>query len=319
MAKTQTFIERAAEVWALSPTQVLDILSLPTQKAVRLNPLKAKKTTLTSLAKQKIILQPIKWAPDCYSVISGYELVSKTKEFIHGEIVLQDSASFVPTFSLEPKPTERILDVCAAPGMKTTHIAALSDNKATITANDSSKTRFFKLRDILELHNIAATATLHDARFLHIAFKGQQFDKILLDAPCSGEAAIRPEEPKTYSSWSMAKIKRLSTLQKKLIAEAYDKLAVGGCLVYSTCTIAPEENEAVVNYLLKKRPGAHLVPVTVKPDDARNGLATWQGKEYSSELAKACRLLPSTEHEAFFTAKIVKANDSYAQEDFYRR
>lgn len=315
--RLQTLLERTADAWQVSRAEAKSLLSISNSKAVRVNPLKAKKSTLKDIKALGVVLEPLPWCKDAYTVKSSYDKLSKSDLFTSGAFILQDPASFVPVLALNPIPGEDILDICAAPGGKTTHIAALSKNKATITANDTSRARFFKMRDMFDRYGAKVQTTLYDGRFLHKHLKGQQFDKILLDAPCSGEAAMNPGKPSSYDQWSTAKIKRLSRLQEQLIMAAYDVLKPGGTLVYSTCTIAPEENELVVAYLLKRRP-ASLQPIAVDIADARPGLTAWHGKELPAQLASAIRLLPSSQHEAFFTAKIVKPTSAIdATEDVY--
>lgn len=316
--RLQTLLERAADAWQVSIGDAQNLLSLANNKSVRINPLKAKKSTLKDIKTLGVDLRPISWCPNAYTVTKGREKLSTSELFNSGLFILQDPASFVPVLALDPKPGEDILDICAAPGGKTTHIAALSKNKAHIVANDTSRARFFKMRDMFSRYGVQAVTTLYDGRFLRKSLQGKMFDKILLDSPCSGEAAMSPNRPKSYEQWSLAKVKRLSRLQEQLITVAYDVLKPGGTLVYSTCTIAPEENELVIDYLLKKR-GAELLQINVHVTDAKPALTNWHGKQLSPELAKAYRLLPNAEHEAFFVAKIYKPlNDTATQEDTYQ-
>lgn len=310
-------LENTALVWGISVDDVKSLLSLPRTRSVRVNYLKVRKGTLSELARDGIELDKIAWAPNCYRAVNGYEKLSTHPTVLNGEVFLQNAASFLPVLALDPKPGDDILDICAAPGGKTTHIAAITKNRARITANDASRVRFFKMREIFERYGVRAETTLYDGRYLRKQFADQQFDKILLDAPCSGEAAINPNNPKTYVQWSLAKVKRLSRLQEQLIVIAYDLLKPGGTLVYSTCTIAPEENECVVNYLLKRRK-AEIVPISVAIDAARPGLTEWRGRRLNTELSMTLRLLPSELHEAFYTAKLIKPLTDTEDEDEYR-
>lgn len=317
-SRLHTFIDRTATAWNVPIAQAAQLIAAPKQKSLRLNPLKAKKTTTKDLKALGIELQPISWCSDAYGVTKGYDKISSSQPFIDGACILQDAASFVPVLALNPKPGEDILDICAAPGGKTTHIAAIAKNKANILANDTSRARFFKMRTMFERMNVKAETTLYDGRNLVRQFADTRFDKILLDAPCSGEAAIDPASPKTYEQWSIAKVKRLSRLQEQLIMTAYDLLKPGGTLVYSTCTIAPEENELVIEYLLKRR-AAKLQQIDIPISGVRTGITNWHGKQLSSQLSKAYRLVPNTDHESFFVAKITKPlSDIGDQEDTYR-
>lgn len=316
-SRLQPLLERIAEAWQVNADEALGLLSLRHPKAVRINALKAKKTTLKDIKALGVELAPISWCKDAYIVTSGYEKLSKSDLFTSGAFILQDPASFVPVLALDPKAGEYVLDICAAPGGKTTHIAALSKNKAHITANDTSRTRFFKMRELFTAYGVQADTVLYDGRFLRKHLDGQLYDKILLDAPCSGEASIDPTNTKSYEQWSTAKVKRLSRLQEQLILVAYDLLAAGGTLVYSTCTIAPEENEMVIDYLLKRR-GAQVAALSIPIDGAKQGLTSWHGKALSPELTKTYRIIPTNTHEAFYTAKIIKPlGDVADDEDIY--
>lgn len=310
----QPLLQTAADVWGVSVEEVKSLLSQPRHKSVRINMLKSRKNTLQSLRVSGINLESISWAPNCYTVLSGYDKLSMHPSVTSGEVFLQNAASFVPVLALDPQPGERILDMAAAPGGKTSHIAAIVKNKAHIVANDTSKDRFFKMRQIFDMLGVKADTALYDGRDARKNFAGQQFDRILLDAPCSGEAAIDPTQPKSYAAWTPSKVKRLSRLQEQLLVTAYDCLRVGGTLVYSTCTINPEENEFVVARLLKRR-SATLLPINQAPADSRSGITTWQGKQLPADIASCVRLLPSAEHEAFFVAKITKTTDT--PEDYY--
>lgn len=315
-SRLQQLVDRAAEAWHVSAEEALALLSLPRQKSVRINTLVAKKSTLGDIKKLGVSLKPISWCQNTYTVTKGYELLSTSELFTSGQFLLQDAASFVPVLALNPRPGETILDICAAPGGKTTHIAALSKNKAHIIANDTSRARFFKMREMFKRMNVTAETTLYDGRQLKKQFAGQQFDKILLDAPCSGEAAMNPNNPKSYEQWSIAKSKRLSRLQEQLLLAAYDVLVPGGTLVYSTCTIAPEENELVVQHLLKRR-RAEVVPLHIPIPGAKPGLTTWRDKQLDPEIAKTYRLVPSPEHEAFYTACIRKPLTDTTEDEYY--
>lgn len=317
MQPLDKIIENAADAWGVSSAVARELLSMPRRRCVRLNTLKIRKSTISELSKQGIKLEPLEWAENCYWVSEGYELLSKNSLVLNGEVFLQNAASFLPVLALDPKSNESILDICAAPGGKTTHIASITRNKAKIIANDTSRTRFFKMREIFKTYGVNAETTLLDGRIMRKHFAGKQFDKILLDAPCSGEAAINPNNPKTYSSWLPSKAKRLSRLQEQLIVVAYDLLKPGGVLVYSTCTIAPEENELVINYLLKRR-AAELLPININIKDVKQGIINWNGKQLKPEIAKSIRLLPNIQHEAFFTAKIQKPYYAQDPEDEYR-
>lgn len=180
--------------------------------------------------------------------------IKGSRVFYDGKIYLQSIASLLPVFALEPESGETILDVCAAPGSKTTQIAMIMENIGRIFAIEQNQIRFDKL-----MHNCALQgATIvegvkMDARHW-LADTGANvvvvddamdilFDRILLDAPCSAEGRIALNNEKTYGFWSLDNIIKKAELQSELLKMSFARLAVGGTLIYSTCTLAPEENE----------------------------------------------------------------------------
>ena len=181
---------------------------------------------------------------------SAESAVQKTSLFENGQIYLQNPSSMLPPVMLSPVPGQEILDMCAAPGSKTTELYDLSQAKAHITACEKDKIRGDRLRFNLKRQGASRVNVLiQDAKKLDDLFR---FDRILLDAPCSGTGTILMDQPKTYQSLSELLIKNSSKLQASLISNAYRLLPVGGELVYSTCSLLKEENEYVVSPLIEK-------------------------------------------------------------------
>jgi len=209
----------------------------------------------------------------------------------------------IPPIVLNPKPNEVVLDMSAAPGSKTTQMSEMMQNKGIIIANDSNFSRLKALKFNLEKAgsiNVVIT-NIDGRRFKRLGLK---FDKILLDAPCSSEGTIRGDW-KALSRWSERVIKDLSRLQKKLILSAFDSLKDNGVMVYSTCTHAPEENEAVVNYLLKERENARLMNISVPGLKTREGLIEWRDFKFRDSLKLTARVWPQdNDSEGFFIAYI---------------
>ncbi len=244
------------------------------------------------LSKNRLELEKVPWYEHAYFADEAVSL--KKDEFIF------DPVSLVPCIALDPKSRERILDMCAAPGTKTFAMSFLANNEAHIVANDISRFRVRRLKGIVNKYGLSAEVTNMSGRKIR-----GEFDKILLDAPCSGEGMINKKE-KLFEHWSEKRIKRLSKIQKKLIIHAFEILRPGGTLVYSTCTFEPEENEEVVDSLLKKRPGAELEEIGINVKHSA-GLAEWNGKEYDKRLEKCMRICPFHNGTGgFFVAKIRK-------------
>ncbi len=227
-------------------------------------------------------------------------------EHLLGYYYVQEVCSMMSVIALDPKPGERVFDVCASPGSKTTQIAARMENSGTLIANDVKLDRVRILSANLERCGVTnCVVTRNDGVGLchRLNENNFKFDKILLDAPCSGEGTLRSSS-KTFLMWNLKVVKKLSREQKKLIANALNCLKVGGTLVYSTCTHAPEENEDVVNFALKNFP-VKLEKCSL-PLKCRPGVLNWEEENYNSEVSKTCRIYPQDNNsEGFFVAKFV--------------
>ena len=267
----------------------------PLRKTIRVNTLK---TSIQEI-KSRFDLKPIPWCKEGFFI--NKLSVGNTKEHYLGYIYLQGAASMIPPLVLNPKPNDIILDTCASPGSKTTQMAAMMENQGLIIANDSKIDRLKPLT--LNLQRCGVTNTIITRMEGHW-FKNR-FDKILLDAPCSGIGTIR-KSYKTIKMWNPQTIKKMSSLQKRLIANSFEILNEGGTLVYSTCTLEPHEDEAVVDYLLKRYDNAKLEKFSL---DLKRGSITeeFEGDVYSSEVKKCLKLWPQdNDTEGFFIAKIRK-------------
>ncbi|MDX9738828.1 MAG: RsmB/NOP family class I SAM-dependent RNA methyltransferase [Candidatus Dojkabacteria bacterium] len=315
--KEDIFISRMASILRVSKAQIVPIFSQRARTTIRLNSLKARpQDTFKSLKLRGYVLEEIPWAPDTYFVNNrDKDEVSQTEEYRHGDFYIQNLSSILGTLVLDPKPRETIVDLCSAPGSKTTHIAQLTNNKATILANEIEVSRTNSLRNVVEQFGATSVKiTLSDAREFGRKYP-DYFDKVLLDAPCSGEGMIYLKGPKPLRFWSIKKVKGSSTLQKELIESAFRTLKSGGTLVYSTCTLEPEENEAIVTYLLDKHRNAKVVDIDLISSDkfkafkqfTSPGITHWSGNTYDPSVKKSIRILPSPEMMGFYIAKIVKA------------
>ncbi|MBU1129218.1 MAG: RsmB/NOP family class I SAM-dependent RNA methyltransferase [Nanoarchaeota archaeon] len=232
----------------------------------------------------------------------------RSLEHLLGYYYIQELASMLPIVALKPNEDEIFLDLCAAPGSKTTQVVAEMKNTGNVFANEVSLGRLRILASNLERCGTTNTLiTKKDGIILCKRFKelGIFPDKILVDAPCSGEGTLRSSY-QTYLMWNEKTIKRLSKIQKKLVESAIEILKSGGEMIYSTCTHAPEENEEVVNWVLENFPEMKLENIEL-PIKTRPGLTKWQDKEFSSELKKCARVYPhDNDTEGFFVAKLKK-------------
>lgn len=296
--KRSIWTQRTMKVTGLDETAVRLLVSTSRTQSLRVNTLKSTAT----------LQQPILWCPNGYELPADFN--NDDERIRNGEVYIQNAASWLPVLALDPRAGDVILDVCAAPGGKASHIQAITSNQSKLTCNDNSKPRLLKLQRNMERLGAEATYTLCDATALSKRMNlldTELFDKILLDAPCSGEGLMTLDDMKLFDSWSVAHIRRLSDLQKKILSESWQLLKPGGTLVYSTCTMAPEENEAVIDYFLRKNPDAKLEPLDFPLDNRIPALSSWNDRPFANDLSNCLRLIPGRLTEAFFVAKLKKA------------
>ena len=210
----------------------------------------------------------------------------------------------IPPLVLDPKPDDIVLDMCGSPGSKTTQIAALMQNKGILVANDYTIDRMKPLTINIQRCGISNTIiTLMEGRF----FKNSniKFDKISVDAPCSGTGTIR-KSLKTLKIWNPNMIKRLAGTQKQLLDTAFNILKENGTLVYSTCSLEPEENESVIDFLLN-RYNAKIEKIELNGLKTSPAILEFEDKTYNKEIKNCLRIWPQdNDTEGFFVAKIRK-------------
>jgi len=279
----------------------------PFRKSIRVNTLKADKDELAaSLMEQNFALKQIPWSEEGFWVEG--EGLSETLEYFLGHYYIQESSSIIPPEVLQPAGEDFVLDVAAAPGGKTTHISALMENNGCIIANEVDYKRLQALRFNLSKCGVL-NAALTSTDFSRKIECKKKFSRILLDAPCSCEGQFR-KNPKSLEQWNLAKIIKHSGLQKKLISNAIELLDIGGVLVYSTCTLAPEENEEIINHVLSRYCNLKVEPLGGQAFKYRNGIIEWNGKKYSPNVRSCARIYPQdNDTEGFFIAKIRKCSD----------
>ena len=288
---------------------ILDALAHMRATSFRINTLIAEAdATLKSFWRQGFELSNFEWIEGAYWVpTTQRRALTESEAYRQGAIYIQNPASMVPALFLAPQPSDRVLDLAAAPGSKTLQLAAMMGNQGWISAVEVVKERFFRLRANLKKHGAENVHTYHKDGAKVWRQVPEQFDKVLLDAPCSSEGQFNLTEPGTFQYWSEKKIKDMARKQKRLLFSAIQCLKPGGTLVYSTCTFAPEENEAVVDAMLKKFGQAlEVVPVSLNVSNAAPGITQWRGKDYHPDLEAALRLLPDRLMEGFFVCKLRK-------------
>ncbi len=293
----------------------LNILKIPPVKSIRCNKIKIPVKELKKKLEDKRwkIKQPYKDYPEVMIVENNLEPgeLGRALEHLLGYYYIQELASMLPVFVLQPKENETILDLCSAPGSKTTQIVSEMKNSGSIIANEVSLGRIKILASNLERCGVTNTIiTKKDGVAFCNRMKKYQsemkMDKILVDVPCSGEGTLR-SSPKTYAMWNIKTVKALPRIQKQLVLSAFEILKPGGELIYSTCTHAPEENEAVVDSVLKELKDRVKLEKIKLPIKTRKGITMWQEKKFSSEVKKCARIYPQDNNtEGFFIAKFKK-------------
>ena len=280
---------------------------------IRTNTLKTKRRDLAqSLVNRGVNLQPIgSWTKVGLQIFDSQVPIGATPEYLAGQYILQAASSFLPVIALDPKENERILDMAAAPGGKTTYISALMKNTGCVFANDANKARTKSL--IANIHRLGCKNTIvcnYDAREFPKVIGG--FDRILLDAPCSGTGVIAKDESVKVSR-TEKDFMQIPHLQKQLLLSAIDSVdansSTGGIIVYSTCSVAVEENEAVVDYALRKRPNVKLVETGLAI--GKEGFTSYRGRHFNPKLNLTRRYYPHIYNvDGFYVAKFKKIASS---------
>lgn len=266
---------------------VLEAYTVARPTTMRVNMLK---TTVAHLLqtfdKHHIMYEPSIISPIAFIIRSDKRMLLDLDAYKNGLFYIQSLSSMLPVIALDPKLNEKILDIAAAPGSKTTQMASLMNNTGQIVANDNSRIRGYKLQANLKIQGVTNTTVVISPGQILWQNYPEYFDKALVDAPCSMEGTFTTTNPKTYEHWSIKAIKELVQRQKWLLRSAVSATKPGGIIAYSTCTLEPEENNKIIEWIVKKERGkVELVEPTTQI--------------YPSELM-----------EGFFIAKLVKTQST---------
>ncbi|TNY20842.1 nucleolar protein NOP2 [Rhodotorula diobovata] len=289
-------VEEALDFFTASDT--------PRPLTIRVNTLKTRRRDLAqALINRGVNLEPLEggWSKVGLQVFSGSSVpIGATPEYLAGHYILQAASSFLPVMAMDPQPHERCLDMSAAPGGKTTYISALMGNTGEVWANDSSRGRIKGLGgNVARLGCRNVIITNVDGREFPKVMGG--FDRVLLDAPCSGSGVIS-KDPSVKVNKTERDFMLLGHLQKQLLLCAIDSVKTGGTVVYSTCSVTTEENEAVVSYALRKRPHVKLVDTGLP--FGKEGFKSFRGKQFGKGIELTRRFYPHVQNvDGFYVAK----------------
>ncbi len=298
------FVESLYENYTpLSVDKILSGMSGNRSTTLRVNTLKYSiQDLMKELKSSNIKFERVPWFRDALIIKNKKEKDIQNLEIYNkGYIYLQSLPSMIPPLVLEPKEGEKVLDMTAAPGSKTTEMAMLMNNKGKILANELDKLRCERLKYNVDMQGAEIVEVINQRGEKLGNLYPNNFDKVLLDAPCSGEGRFLANDVKTYRNWSKKSVIQLAKLQKKLFKSAYDALKPGGVMVYSTCTLNKEENEDVLEWAIDN---LNLKIIDIKIEIKEGISAFTEGRDIS--IGKAIRILPSKDMEGFFVAKLKK-------------
>ncbi|MFX1563950.1 MAG: RsmB/NOP family class I SAM-dependent RNA methyltransferase [Promethearchaeota archaeon] len=287
----------------------LQCLNQPPVSFLRVNTLKFPVSQgKKRLAAMGVETHPLPWYHAGFRVSGEYEKISHSREFALGYFYFQEGGSTIPPLVLNLQEKQRILDVCAAPGSKTTQMAQIIQNSGVIVANERIFRRVASLGHNLRLCGIANTIVLcEDGRKLPQKLP-ITFDRILVDVPCTASGHLRSKAPQ-YDIPDQKRIRGIQTLQKELLSAGFRMLKSGGLLVYSTCSLHPEENEDVVQNLVTQFPDAELVQPNIPQLVSHTGISSWENRQYVDSMHRCLRVYPhDNDTDGFFIALIRRSS-----------
>ena len=283
-------------------------------QGLRINPLKITPEMFEKISPFKIDNIPWCKCGYYYENTDYSEAPSHHPYYYAGLYYLQEPSAMLPAEVLNAQPGEKILDLCAAPGGKTTQIAASMHGEGILVVNDINSQRIKPLIKNLEMFGVRNAVVLNENPENMAENFSQYFDKILIDAPCSGEGMFRKDD-EAVRRWEEYKSDKCSSMQKNILTAADKMLRPGGCIVYSTCTFNPDENERIIQWFINNKPEYTITDIT-KCGGISDGKAEWQsdGLNKIDDIQKTARLWPhKLKGEGHFTAKLIKNNSSEQQ------
>lgn len=298
----------------ISEKQYSEFIKQDPSVYLRVNTLKTNKSELIKSLKDQygIICSEIENLPNALKVIEGEKVIGKTLQHITGKFYIQSLSSMIPALVLSPNPNDKVLDLCAAPGSKTTGLGELMQNKGTLVANEISQNRVSMLVFNIDRINLLNTAVTHNRGEWLSRYFSEYFDKILVDAPCSGLGILHKRD-EVSDWWSLKRAQELGELQYRLLVSAIKMLQVGGELIYSTCTLTIEENELIVDKILNKYP-LEIKKIDL-PVKSIPGFTEHNGIKLNPSLNLSKRIIPwEVDSDGFFIVKFIKNENTASPE-----
>ena len=275
----------------------------PLPSVVRVNTIKADPgRARRALDAEGIDYEPVDWHDHLLRLPDGSP--GTNWPYFHGWLHGQEEVSAVPALAVDPQPGEQIWDSCAAPGSKTTQLSALMDDRGLVVGNDNNLGRLSSLRHNAERLGVTnLVVTKQDGRNFSLKpFDFDEFDRAIVDAPCSCEGTIR-KNPTTLEEWTLEHVHSVAAVQKGILSRAVQATKPGGTVVYSTCTFAPEENEAVVDHVLETE-DCEVVGFDC-PLDSVSGITEWEDDSYDPSVEQTHRIYPHlNDTGGFYCAKL---------------
>jgi 16S rRNA (cytosine1407-C5)-methyltransferase len=256
------------------------------------------------MEEQGFKLETLPYPPGCFLLRNKRQRdLEDTKSYLSGDLYVQNPSSMIPPHLLAPQPGERILDLAAAPGGKTTQMAGMMAGSGELVAVEENPIRAEKLKANLIRQGASwVRVEVGDGALFGRRNPGA-FDRVLLDAPCSAEGRFQSSEPSSFKYWKESTPQQCAKLQRRLFKGAVEALKPGGLLLYSTCAISPEENEGVVDWALKDFAGAlETQSLSLPLLNVRSGLKRWGSMDFDSTVGRTLRVLPTSNFEGFFAA-----------------
>ena len=271
--------------------------------SLRVNTIKYNIQELMKYLREKNIkFERVSWYNDALIIKNANEKeIQKLDIYEKGYIYLQSLSSMIPPLVLNPKLGEKVLDLTAAPGSKTTQMVVMMKNDGYILANELDKIRCDRLQYNVEKQGANIVEVINNRGEKVGEEYQEKFDKVLLDAPCSGEGRFLGNNVGTYRNWSKRTVRELAKLQKKLFKSAYTALKPNGMMVYSTCTLNKDENENVLQWAIENF-NVKLLDINIDFKEKMQGF----NDGLDDSINKAIRILPSKNMEGFFVAKFRK-------------